>query len=148
MPDPCRDAPTEFLEKYEFTSPPTPFSRGAIVGTHYGKSCSFRTDGSYHVIIGVTEEPVAIGVAEKYNKLIYEKHTIGGMPAEIARVQNRTNSGGSYVSSGSCELNVEMPDHLLTFYLTNADLADRPKDPCDLLTELASDFVGTLPPEG
>lgn len=140
--DICEDVTEDFYTKYGFSYPPTPTSGGFVVGPNKGPGCRFNAEQEYDVIIAMTNDPVGLGVASQYNKLVYEDYVINGRPAEIARVKNQ--SDWRYINSLSCELNVELPNHLITFYLSNSGFSDSPPEPCEKLTEIATDVVAMI----
>lgn len=86
-----------------------------------------------------------LGDATKYDKLVYRNIVVGGKSAEVAYPQDQSDSGDAYVSSESCELNVEIPDGLLTFFLSSFDVSRDAPEPCDLLVEIATEVVTMLP---
>lgn len=138
----CDDVTADFFAKYGFDYPPRPSRAAFVAGPNRGSGCSFNADRLYSLIVAMTDDPVGLGVASEYNKLVYENYVINGIPAEIARVKNQ--SDWRYINSLSCELNVELPNHLITFYLSNSGFSDSPPEPCEKLTEIATDVVAMI----
>ncbi|MBF6353654.1 DUF3558 domain-containing protein [Nocardia higoensis] len=141
--DPCKDVTPEFIAKYGFDTPLTPFGPAAVIGPHEGKGCRFDVDKGFNMSIAVAD--AELGDATKYDKLVYRNIVVGGKSAEVAYPQDQSDSGDAYVSSESCELNVEIPDGLLTFFLSSFDVSRDAPEPCDLLVEIATEVVTMLP---
>ncbi|MBF6353653.1 DUF3558 domain-containing protein [Nocardia higoensis] len=137
----CDDVTADFYAKYGFDYPPRPSRAAFVVGPNKGSGCSFNADRLYSLTVAMTDDPVGLGVASEYNKLVYENYVIGDMPAEIARAQSKSSARGSYIGSASCEINVELPDRMVTFYFSNSGFLQDAPEPCDKLTEIATDVV-------